>query len=154
MLWKGRERSGNVEDRRGMRPGGLMIGGGLGGLVLVVLFLVLGGDPRQLLQMQQQSTQQVAPGPGEAINDETSEFVSVVLKDTEDVWSELLGQSGQTYRPPHLTLFSARSNRRAGSPAPPSDPSIAPTMSASTSMPSSSATSSALADPGISPAPT
>ena len=50
MLWRGQRQSDNVEDRRGMGGGGLAIGGGLGGIVLLVIALLLGADPRQLLQ--------------------------------------------------------------------------------------------------------
>ena len=50
MLWKGQRQSENVEDRRGMSGGGLAIGGGLGGIVLLVIALLLGADPRQLLE--------------------------------------------------------------------------------------------------------
>ena len=39
--------------------------------------------------------------------DEGKEFVSVVLKDTEDVWSALFQKTGRTYEPPGLVLFSA-----------------------------------------------
>jgi predicted metalloprotease len=94
-----------------------MIGGGLGGLLILVIALLLGGDPRQLLQLERQLTTQQAPAPdqsGGAIHDETIEFVSVVLKDTEDVWTTLLAQSGQTYRKPHLTLFSGQVESACG----------------------------------------
>ena len=58
MLWRGQRQSENVEDRRGMSGGGLAIGGGLGGIVLLVIALLLGADPRQLLQQS----------PGSALN--------------------------------------------------------------------------------------
>ncbi|RPH91869.1 MAG: hypothetical protein EHM72_18335, partial [Calditrichaeota bacterium] len=35
-----------------------------------------------------------------------AQFVSVVLADTEDVWSLLFEQSGNSYRPPKLVLFT------------------------------------------------
>jgi len=117
MRWKGRERSGNVEDRRGVRPGGLAVGGGLGGLVLVVIVMLMGGDPRQLLQLQEQLSTEQAPmpgAPGAAVNDEASEFVSVVLKDTEDVWNALMARAGETYREPQLVLFSGQVQSACG----------------------------------------
>ncbi len=52
MLWKGQRQSDNVEDRRGMSGGGMAIGGGLGGIVLLVIALLLGADPRQLLEQR------------------------------------------------------------------------------------------------------
>ena len=47
MRWQGREKSKNVEDRRGARPVGVALGGG--GLLTIVVALVamfLGADPR------------------------------------------------------------------------------------------------------------
>ena len=52
MKWTGRQESGNVEDRRGLSRGGL-IGGGLGSIVLVILALIFGVDPSQLLQQSE-----------------------------------------------------------------------------------------------------
>ena len=49
MRWSGGRRSENVEDRRGM-PGGTVIGGGLGTVVLLLLAWYLGIDPTPLLQ--------------------------------------------------------------------------------------------------------
>ena len=49
MKWKGRKSSSNVEDRRGTSGGmsGGMIGGGIGGvgLIIYLIFTLLGGDP-------------------------------------------------------------------------------------------------------------
>ena len=47
MQWEGRQESGNVEDRRGLAPAGLAVGGG--GILLVILGLVFGFDPREFL---------------------------------------------------------------------------------------------------------
>ncbi len=110
MRWKGREQSGNVEDRRGLGGGGLALGGGIGTVVLVAAFLLLGGDPSQLFQMLGQ-TQMSTQGPGQAgqtagVDDEGREFVGVVLKDTEDVWSALFARQGRAYEPAQTVLFS------------------------------------------------
>ena len=64
MRWKGREQSGNVEDRRGVRSGGMVIGGGIGGAVLLLVFVLLGGDPRQFLQLQSQLSTEAPPAAG------------------------------------------------------------------------------------------
>jgi predicted metalloprotease len=45
MLWRGREGSSNVEDRRGLSGGGLAVGGGIGGLIIGLLYMLLGGNP-------------------------------------------------------------------------------------------------------------
>ena len=76
--------------------------------MIAVVYMLLGGDPRQLLQIQEHmSTGTEQRGPvGAPATDEQSEFVSVVLKDTEDVWNELLRQQGRSYSEPQLVMFS------------------------------------------------
>jgi predicted metalloprotease len=108
MKWQGREGSGNVEDRRGM-GGKLAIGGGLGGIVVLILSLLFGdnispGDI-QVVNDALQNGGQEQYTPTEAENEE-AQFVSVVLKDTEDVWTKLLRERGSDYVEPHLVLFT------------------------------------------------
>ena len=103
MLWKGRSGSGNVEDSRGGGVGRVAVGGGLGTIVIVVIALLMGKNPMQLLNnVGGQATEQTA-GPG--VNDEGKEFVSVVLKDTEDVWNKLFSEMGKQYVEPKLRIF-------------------------------------------------
>jgi predicted metalloprotease len=107
MRWQTGRRSANVEDRRGMRVSPRMAGGGLGAIVIVVLALLFGVDPRMLTQMMPTETSVPASGPAQpGQRDEMSEFVSVVLADTEDTWNELFRRGGETYREPTLVLFS------------------------------------------------
>ncbi len=49
MKWQGRQGSDNVEDRRGMSPKGMAVGGGIGTIVIVLLVLLLGGDMHQVI---------------------------------------------------------------------------------------------------------
>lgn len=58
MKWKGREGSGNIEDRRGMSTGRMAVGGGIGTIVVLLIVLLLGGDPVKLLDSMQQAAQQ------------------------------------------------------------------------------------------------
>lgn len=107
MKWEGRKGSDNIEDRRGMSTGKVALGGGIGTIVIVLIVLLLGGDPTQLLNGTRESSQtnesgQVATTPEE---DAMANFVSVVLKDTETVWGKIFEQSGKTYRQPVLVLF-------------------------------------------------
>jgi predicted metalloprotease len=109
MLWRGQRQSENVEDRRGMSRGGLAIGGGLGGIVLLVIALLLGADPRQLLEQSPGE----APPPGtqssRPVNpqeEELKQFSATVLASTEDVWTDIFGQQGERYRKPTLVLFT------------------------------------------------
>jgi uncharacterized protein len=105
MRWKGRRQSEHVEDRRSMR-GPAMAGGGLVGLILVLVVVLLGGDPRPLLQqIENNPPQQGGPAAIDPAQDEQAQFVSVVLADTEDVWTELFRERGDQYRKPTLVLF-------------------------------------------------
>jgi predicted metalloprotease len=49
MLWQGQRESENVEDKWRSGGGRIAIGGGIGGVILVVAYLLLGGDPQALL---------------------------------------------------------------------------------------------------------
>lgn len=109
--------SDNVEDQRGMSGGGgggfgrsgIAIGGGLGTIVLILVALLFGVDPRALLQ---QAPSQPAPvnntgrAPVNAQEDELKQFVSRVLSSTEDVWRDVFRQGGDQYRDPTLVLFT------------------------------------------------
>jgi uncharacterized protein len=107
MLWQGRRESENVEDARGSGGGGrLVLGGGIGTVVLVVLYLLLGGDPQALFNSQQAQLPQTAQYDSQAPRDEASQFVRVVLADTEDAWHEIFRQMGREYREPKLVLFT------------------------------------------------
>jgi len=111
MKWSGRQGSGNVEDRRGM-GGRVAIGGGLGGLVVLILTLLFGNgnfDPGDVnIDNDAYSTDQTYTPTAE--ENEQAEFISVVLKDTEDVWHQLL----QNYQEPHLVLFTQSTESGCG----------------------------------------
>ncbi len=106
MLWQGRRRSSNVEDRRGMSAGGLAIGGGVIGVIALILNLLLGGgDVSQLPELLPgQQSGQASPAESEADN-QRAEFVKVVLAETEDVWNNIFQQQGSDYPEPTLVLF-------------------------------------------------
>ena len=107
MLWQGRRESENVEDARGSGGGGrLVMGGGIGTVILVVLYLVLGGDPQALFNSQQAQLPQSAQVDNQAPRDEASKFVAVVLAETEDAWKEVFRQMGREYQEPRLVLFT------------------------------------------------
>src|SRR5207253_979758 len=86
MLWRGREGSRNIEDNRGMSGGGKLLGGGIGAGIIGLIIYLLGGDPSALLN-QGGSTQLTAEQ--KAAQEDSKQFVSVVLKETEDVWHKL-----------------------------------------------------------------
>ena len=106
MRWRGERQSENIEDRRGISGGKIAIGG-LGGIVLLVLALLFGVDPRQLLQ--QPPEQSTVPQTSRSVNpqdEELKQFVAVVLAQTEDAWGQIFRQMGKSYRKPTLVLFT------------------------------------------------
>jgi predicted metalloprotease len=103
------------------------IGGGIGGIIVVLIMLFLGIDPSVLLQggdpgsvpapTEQPRTPgtPAAPGtPGTQAQDQQSQFVSVVLADTEDTWRQIFQSAGQRYTEPKLVLFSGAINSACG----------------------------------------
>ncbi|HEX3229945.1 MAG TPA: neutral zinc metallopeptidase [Pyrinomonadaceae bacterium] len=106
MRWRDERQSTNIEDRRGMSGGKIAIGG-LGGIVLLVIALLFGADPRQLLeQLPQQGGN---PQTSRSVNpqdEELKQFVAVVLAQTEDAWGEIFRRMGKSYRKPTLVLFT------------------------------------------------
>ncbi len=108
MKWQLGRRSSNVEDRRGQGIGAKGIGGlGIGGvLVVVVISMLMGKDPTEILG--QVAQQQGAPAQSQAapVNDEASQFVGAVLGSTEDTWGKVFQASGSQYPAPKLVLFS------------------------------------------------
>ena len=108
MLWGDGRRSENVEDRRGIGVGGIA-GGGVGVVVIALIAMFFGVDPRVILQEagqgQAPSGQQQAV-PVDPVQDKLKDFVSVVLADTEDTWGDIFQRGGSTYERPKLVLFT------------------------------------------------
>lgn len=108
MEYKGRKRSSNVEDRRGKGKGGkALAGGGIGGLLLILLITFLGGDLGEVLNGSQvPNSDTLIPYEETAEELELKEFVSVVLADTEVVWTQLFLEQGLEYEEPILVLYT------------------------------------------------
>jgi predicted metalloprotease len=106
MKYKGRRGSANVEDRRGM-GGKTLVGGGIGGLIIVLIITFMGGNPDEILNdLGATGTEQNVAYEETEEEKELAEFVSVVLADTEEVWSSLFAEEGLTYKEPKLVLYS------------------------------------------------
>jgi predicted metalloprotease len=142
MKWRGREQSSNIEDRRGQggggfgrsggspfgRSGGIRLptgGGSRGGagsvvgiiVVLGIVWLVTGTNPIDILTGGQSSSSNVASRnslPTTGSQDELRGFVGVVVKETEDLWTEVFAASGQDYPEPVVVLFSNNVNTACG----------------------------------------
>lgn len=118
MQWKGRRRSSNMEDRRGtggLGAGGAGIFGGGLGIVLLVVYLLLGGDPGAIVdQTQMVNSDNQVVYEQSAEEKELADFVLVVLADTEDVWHDIFKNEGRTYQEPKLVLFSGQVKSACG----------------------------------------
>lgn len=117
MRWLGSRRSGNVEDRRGIQMGRGKIGGGIGTIILVLVALYFGVDPAIILDqnpVDSGTRSQTQPQNRPADEDRLAEFISVVLSDTEDTWTELFRRNGKTYIEPKLVLFTGSVNSACG----------------------------------------
>ncbi|MCY7369803.1 MAG: neutral zinc metallopeptidase [Polaromonas sp.] len=130
MKWEGNRESSNVEDRRGEGGsssgfgGGGLFGGRSIGIGTIVVALVggwiFGINPLTILgllsgnsapaQVQQQQTPARAP----PADDRMARFVSTVLADTEDVWTEVFAKSGVRYQEPRLVLFRGATQTACG----------------------------------------
>ena len=114
MRWKDQERSENVEDRRGIPAKRGIIGGGIGTVILVLVGLYFGVDPSMLMQAVNQGSPPSVEQQQPPASDEMSQFVSVVLADTEKTWHEIFSRSGKTYEEPKLVLFTGAVDSACG----------------------------------------
>ena len=115
MKWQGRRGSTNVRTSSG---GGKLMGGGIGGIIIAgILWLVFGVNPMTALQ----TGQVVAGGGGNTSteiatgDDRDTQFVKVVVADTEDVWKQIFSEGGKAYKEPQLILFNGQINSACGS---------------------------------------
>ena len=115
MKWEGRQQSSNVEDRRGMKGPAAAAGGG--GLLLVVLMIAMkmfgATEDQQRLAVNvakniQSRTATAPAAPGKGIDDKSREFIAVVLRDTETIWTKLFTEQvqGTSYTPPKVVIFT------------------------------------------------
>lgn len=115
MRWEFGRRSQNVEDRRGSRMSGPVMGGGIGAIILAIIVALLGGDPTAILQQAAQPDgYSQSQGPSSPEEDRLADFSKVVLAQTEDVWTQLFREEGLNYRKPTLVLFSGQVRSACG----------------------------------------
>ncbi|MFH7026675.1 MAG: neutral zinc metallopeptidase [Heteroscytonema crispum UTEX LB 1556] len=110
MRWEFGRKSTNVEDRRGTGISGPVVGGGIGAIILSLVVALLGGDPSVVWQQRETSSERPNTESPQtqrsAADSRMTDFVSVVLADTEDTWHSLFRQMGKTYVEPKLVLYS------------------------------------------------
>ena len=111
MRWERGNRYGGVEDRRGMRSGGVA-GGGIG-LVAVALagYFFFGINPLTILEIGNgiaPTTQE--QGRGGTPGDQAGAFIDTIVSSTTDVWSAQI----QGYRAPTLVLYEQATGTQCG----------------------------------------
>ena len=111
MRWTGGRRSDNVEDQRGIGVRQGAIGGGAGILIIIAIGLLTGADPLSIIGAIAGSGVSypdvtTPSAPLSAADNQSADFVSVVLADTEDTWTAIFKKQGMVYTDPKLVLFS------------------------------------------------
>ncbi len=118
MEYEDREESSNVEDRRGIGPRHIAIGGGGLGILVVIVCLVLGIDPRQLMGPGGPNGQ-----PGQVVQDsgldkqeedQLAHFAKVIFGDTERIWTDQFRKMGKEYVKPTLVLYTGATETACG----------------------------------------
>ena len=114
---------GQVTDRRGMgRTGGLAVGGGGIGLVLLIAYVLLGGDPSGLGTALDPGSV-VGPGSsaiatdcktGEDANQRDDCRILGYVNSIQEYWKGAFAASGETYSPANTILFSGVTSSGCG----------------------------------------
>lgn len=123
VKWQGRRQSENVEDRRGAAAAGgagillmlvrlIVSRFGISGLLVVGVvgagLMLAGVNPLRLIEGGP------ATAPSQPVDDQTSQFVRVILGETEDTWSRIFQSQGANYPEPTLVMFTSGVNSGCG----------------------------------------
>lgn len=103
MQWFGKG-SENIEDRRGMKGGGLKVGGGIG-ILIVVIGLLFGKDLTGLAGLLPSDESLQTEGKRGIPSDPEGKFVSGILESTDSVWIAEFKAFGFEYERPTVSLF-------------------------------------------------
>ncbi|MBP7704961.1 MAG: neutral zinc metallopeptidase [Caulobacter sp.] len=120
MRWRGGERSGNIDDRRGLGPvgavGGVSVIGVIAALVGVFFFDM---NPQDAVNIATQGggrvQQEQVAGKAGSPEDEAGAFVDVIETSTTRVWTELFAKMGEQYSPPEdVVLYDQATGTACG----------------------------------------
>ena len=125
VKWRGRDGSRNVEDRRGAAAGAGLSGlaillirfvfsrFGIGGIIVLVggffALRAVGVDPLALLAGQPSQPVQMTQADEDAF-----QFSSVILAETEKVWTDIFAEAGATYPPTTLVAYTGGTQTGCG----------------------------------------
>lgn len=134
MKWKGRRKSSNVEDRRGMSMGKKAAGGGGIIAIIILLISVFGGETGkqiapildQFTQSSSLTTETSSARELTAKEKELGDFVATVFADTEEVWTKIFEENGMTYEQPGMVLFTGQVSTACGNASSASGPFYCP----------------------------
>jgi predicted metalloprotease len=107
----------NVEDRRGQGFGGrLAIGGGGLGIVGLIVALLLGVNPSDLLDSGDSAgaPPEATTPAGPRADDPLLHFSSKIVASTEDVWSAEFAARGRRYDPPIFVPYDGATQTACG----------------------------------------
>ncbi|MBU3743705.1 MAG: metalloprotease [Sediminibacterium sp.] len=129
MRWLGNKESDNVDDRRGGGGKGLAMGGGIGTIIIALIYLFMGGDPSQVANQLQNaipSQQNNTSVPRSAEEEKLASFTKVVLGLTESVWDSIYQSKGSQYEKPVLVMFTDQTQSGCGAASAASGPFYCP----------------------------
>ena len=122
MKLTGRRESSNVEDRRGLSGGAKAGIGGIGAIIIGVIFSLLQGGNVDVGQIVSTVQQQMAPvGNTDPANfseeeQQLAKECKQILASTEEVWTKVFKENGWgDYKEPTLVLFTNSMNSACGS---------------------------------------
>lgn len=114
MRWSGNRESDNVEDNRGGGGmGGFALKGGVGTIIIALIYVFMGGNPSDVVN------QIIAPSPQQSVSRPADEerlasFTKVVLGLTEDVWDSIYTANEDRYEKPKLLMFTDQTQSGCG----------------------------------------
>ncbi|HMN33226.1 MAG: neutral zinc metallopeptidase [Chitinophagaceae bacterium] len=118
MKWQGRRESDNIEDRRGVSGRQVAIGGGGLSIVFLIVALLMGGNPQQLISDFLSSNITTTQTTGEyresQSEKELKSYAAVTLADNEQVWTKIFAENGMTYEKPTMVIFSDETQSPCG----------------------------------------
>ncbi len=106
----------------------MLVGGGIGSIVIALIYMFLGGNPSDILNQQTTDTQSSSSAPvGPQPDDQAAKFTRVILASTEDVWTKQFADQGSQYRDPTLVMFRQVTQSGCGTASESSGPFYCPT---------------------------
>lgn len=118
MKWQGRRESDNIEDRRGVSGKQIALGGGGLSIVILIIGLLMGGDPQKLIgdfiSQSSSPTQTTTEYKESQAEKDLKSYAAVTLADNEQVWTKIFADNGMTYQKPTMVIFSNETQSPCG----------------------------------------